>query len=260
MVLPILVLPATQWFGVNSPEPLARKRPFELYNRRRRREDGPRWQPMSRQRHRAALLKHWTPAAARCAPPPLPHPALTSRSGAGGRHLLAQGEALLRKLLRRRRDRLGLSRHDLVQVATGFDGHTLRAPAGPAAAVGFVLVSMYWEGCRHPLSLFARPLHPPTGLVRWLTGFTVQEQVDHGRVLLTQLAQEEQRMFEFAMHLIGRIDAMTVNHGRGLVLLPELLRMAELPNVSQNDIFTTSSHEESRTYVACEGAPKASST
>ncbi|HSW19127.1 MAG TPA: hypothetical protein VLJ86_18050 [Ramlibacter sp.] len=150
-----------------------------------------------------------------------------SRTSAGCRNLLAQCEALLRQLLRRRREALRLSRSDLAHVAAEFNGNTLRTPARCAAAIAFVLAGMYWGGSRHPLSLFATPLHPPTGLLRWLTRFSVQDQVDHGQLLLTRLAQEEQRMFEFALRLTERIDAMTGNRDRGLVMLPELLRLAE---------------------------------
>jgi hypothetical protein len=116
------------------------------------------------------------------------------------------------------------------------------------AAHAFVMSSMYWDGNRHPLALFAPPLHPPTGLVRWLMSFTVQDQVDHGQSLLTQLVREEQRMFKFALRLSRRIDVLTANRARGLVLLPELLKVAEASNVSQRDGFTTSAHEESTTY------------
>jgi hypothetical protein len=91
----------------------------------------------------------------------------------------------------------------------------------------------YWSGCRHPLFLFAQPLHPPTGLVRWLSSFTVKDQVDHGRLLLARLADEEQRMFDFAMTLTERIDAMTANRDRGFVLLPELLKLAESQDLSE---------------------------
>jgi hypothetical protein len=60
-----------------------------------------------------------------------------------------------------------------------------------------------------------------------LSSFTVQDQVDHGRLLMARLAEEEQRMFEFALRLTERIDAMTANRARGFALLPELLRLAE---------------------------------
>jgi hypothetical protein len=120
-----------------------------------------------------------------------------------------------------------LGRNELAPVALAFNGNTLRTQDRSTAARAFVLVSMYWNGCRHPLALFAQPLQPPTGLVRWLSSFTVQDQVDHGRLLMARLAEEEQRMFVFALRLTERIDAMTANRARGFALLPELLRLAE---------------------------------
>lgn len=251
MVLPILLLPATQWSNATPPEPTARNRPFHLSERAQRRSC-PRRQQAAPLPYRAALLNHWRLVAVLCAPPALEPLKQTSRSSAGCRNLLAQCESLLRQLLRRRRDRLGLSGHDLARVALAFDGQTLRAPAGPTATIAFLLASMYWEGCRHPLSLFASPLHPPTGLVRWLAGFTVQEQVERGRLLLILLAREEDRMFGFAHRLTAKIDGMTVSRNRGLVLLPELLRLAEKPRINQRDSFTTHGHEESRTYERTE--------
>lgn len=256
MVLPILVLPAEHWHGLDAPRPVERSRPGDLYRSGRRLRTGPRWREMSHQRYRSALLRHWTSTAAQWAPSPLSPLNVANRTSAGCRTLLAQCEALLRQLLRRRRVTLGLSRRDLVQIATGFDGATLHAPVSSAAATAFVLVSMYWHGCSHPLSLFAEPLHPPTGLVRWLTGFTVKDQVEHGVLLLTRLAQEEQRMFEFALRLTTRIDALTANRARGPVLLPELLKVAELTNAGQRDGITTVEHQESRTYVTGAHAPK----
>jgi hypothetical protein len=255
MVLPILVLPAALWHSVEASQPIERNRPVDLFKTKQRMDAGPRWQPSTEQRHRAKLLRHWMWTAAQCAPAPLPPMVVETRASAGGRNLLSQCEALLRHLARRRRDALGLSRNELVQVATGFDGHTLRVPSRSVAAHAFVMSSMYWDGHRHPLALFAPPLHPPTGLVRWLMSFTVQDQVDHGQSLLTQLAREEQRMFEFALRLTTRIDALTANRARGLVLLPELLKVAETPNVGQRDGFTTSTHEESTTYDDREPAP-----
>ena len=67
----------------------------------------------------------------------------------------------------------------LPRLADGFDSDSLRAaPTCSAPALAFVLASMYWSGCRHPRSLFVAPLRPATGLVRWLSRFCVQEQVD----------------------------------------------------------------------------------
>ena len=150
-----------------------------------------------------------------------------SRANLAGRNLLARCEALLRQLLRRRRRRLGISVGELMRGAAGYDGCMLRAPMPSLAATAFLLVSMYWCGCRHPAALFMVPLHPPTGLVRWLAGFTVQDQVDRGQLLLARLAEEEQRIFDFAQRLVAKMAAMGTSRCSGILLLPELLKIAE---------------------------------
>ncbi len=232
MVLPIIVL-ATPGHGLQPLAPPDRRRPVELWRSKSPRRSRPRSLPMSRHGHREAALRHWTPVTRRCLPPTLPPLAVCGRSSAGYGRLLGKCEALLRQLLRRRSNGLGLRRNELAPVALAFNGNTLRTQGRSTAARAFVLVCMYWNGCRHPLALFAQPLHPPTGLVRWLSRFTVQDQVDHGRLLLARLAEEEQRMFEFALRLTERIDAMTANRARGFALLPELLRLAETEEGSQ---------------------------
>jgi hypothetical protein len=35
---------------------------------------------------------------------------------------------------------------------------------------------MYWCGASHPTALFNKSLHPPTGLVRWISQFHVDQQ------------------------------------------------------------------------------------
>jgi hypothetical protein len=78
-----------------------------------------------------------------CAPAPLPPLVVKNRTSAGCRNLLAQCEVLLEQLLRRRRDTLGLSRGELMRVATGFDGQKMRAPSPSVAAHAFVLSSTH---------------------------------------------------------------------------------------------------------------------
>lgn len=56
------------------------------------------------------------------------------------------------------------------------------------------MVSLYWLVFRHPMSLQIRPLHPPTALVRWLAGFSLELQVDHGLQLMGLLPMEEERV------------------------------------------------------------------
>jgi hypothetical protein len=64
-------------------------------------------------------------------------------------------------------------------------------------AATWTLFAMYWCGARHPAALFQKPLHPPTGLVRWISQFHVVQQatqareiqalfVDHMRVTTSQ--------------------------------------------------------------------------
>jgi hypothetical protein len=108
---------------------------------------------------------------------------------------------------------------------------------------------MHWFGCSHPCSLFMAPMHPPTGLVRWMTYYTVQEQVDQGQQLLERLSLEVRRIDCFANALVLRILAMNPRHGRGVVLLPDLLKTAESADLNESGSFTTLRDQESMTYV-----------
>jgi len=248
MVLHILVPPTVRWHPPDKAPAAIRWRLFtnELCRRRRTgRRLG--W---SAKPSRSAMVAHWLPVARRCAPPPLAPLMARPRADACARTVLMQCEALLRQLLRRRRRALGLSRGELRRLAHGFDSGSLRAaPECSAPALAFVLSSMYWCGCCDPRSLFIAPLHPPTGLVRWLTGFCVQEQVDQGQQLLERLVLHEQRIDCFANALMLRIQAMTARHGRGAVLLPDLLKIAETVDINECGSITTCLHEESRTCV-----------
>ena len=86
---------------------------------------------------------------------------------------------------------------------------------------------MYWRGCRHPLALNTAQLHPPTALVRWLSRFTVQQQVDHGRQILQALAAEEARVHDLAFQLVPRMLPQRGAASRWIALLPDLLRAVE---------------------------------
>ena len=238
MVLHILVPPEVRWHPPDQASPAIRWRVFIGEWRRGRCKGGRlRW---SANRSRPALHAHWLPVARRCAPPPLASLVPGPLTDACARTVLRQCEALMRQLLRRRRRALGLSRGELLRLANGFDSDSLRAaPACSTQALAFVLASMYWCGCCHPRSLFIAPLHPPTGLVRWLTRFCVQEQVDHGQQLLERLVLEEQRIDRFANALMLRIEAMTARNDRGMVLLPDLLRVAESVDLHESGSITT---------------------
>jgi len=83
---------------------------------------------------------------------------------------------------------------------------------------------MYWRGCRHPLALGTAQPHPPTALVRWLSRFTVQQQVDHGRQILDALVAEKVRVHDFALQVVGRMLLQRGAQSRWVALLPDLLR------------------------------------
>jgi len=90
-----------------------------------------------------------------------------------------------------------------------------------------LLCAMYWRGCRHPLALDAAQLHPPTTLVRWLSRFTVQQQVDHGRQILDALVAEEARVHDFALQVVRRMLPQRGAQSHWVALLPDLLRCVE---------------------------------
>jgi hypothetical protein len=54
----------------------------------------------------------------------------------------------------------------------------------------------------------------------------LQDQVEQGQVLFIRLAEEERRIFAFALRLVERMREMGANHHRGTALLPELLKVA----------------------------------
>lgn len=148
------------------------------------------------------------------------------------RDLLRRGETLLKRLLRRRQRASGVSPSALALLASTFDTRTWRVTVEPAQreALAFMLVSMYWRGCRHPASLSCPPLHPSTALVRWISRFPVNRQVVHGREILDLFAAEEARIHDFACQLVDRLLPKTTTLTRAVPLLPEMLRAIEARN------------------------------
>ena len=57
--------------------------------------------------------------------------------------------------------------------------------ADPAA---WALFAMYWCGASHPAAMFNKSLHPPTGLVRWISQFHVDQQRTRVREIQEQFA------------------------------------------------------------------------
>jgi hypothetical protein len=60
--------------------------------------------------------------------------------------------------------------------------------------------------------------------VRWLSRFTVQQQVDHGRQILDLLVAEEARVHDFALQVVRRMLPQRGAQSRWVALLPDLLR------------------------------------
>ena len=96
-----------------------------------------------------------------------------------GVSLLGTCEWLLRKRLRQ--DWALLDNAMRAQVLTLAKRFKTDAPVAAANdltvdAAAWTLFAMYWCGASHPAALFNKSLHPPTGLVRWISQFHVDQQ------------------------------------------------------------------------------------
>ena len=78
-------------------------------------------------------------------------------------------EVLCKQLLRRWRVHPRDLRHRTATVARScnLDG-AVRAEQGDRMAIAWMMLAMHWRGISHPVGLLSSPLHPPTGLVRWM--------------------------------------------------------------------------------------------
>lgn len=164
-------------------------------------------------------------------PPPLVPVAWRSRTSSDFHTLLRDAASVLNSLMQRRLRGLGLGPGMLTALASSFNAHRwrLKVEAAQQEALVLLLCIMYWRGCRHPEALDSTPLHPPTALVRWLSRFTVQRQVDHGRQILEALVAEETRVHEFASELVRRMLPKRGAPSKWVALLPDLLKAVEPP-------------------------------
>jgi hypothetical protein len=83
-----------------------------------------------------------------------------------------------------------------------------------------LLAAMYWNGCRHPKALWCEPLHPATGVVRWLSGFDVVEQSEDARYILAKLAARVGWIEYESLKLVREMR----DKRRVVAMLPELLQ------------------------------------
>lgn len=137
--------------------------------------------------------------------------------------LLASAEWLMRRRLRQSWGALPSGdRHALLHAMRGFDPSrpTIEVTEAQKGGVAWLLAAMHWSGCRHPAALRCEPLHPPTGLVRWLSMFDVRRQVECAGEIQVALVR---RMAAVEKRSQWLIDEM-LHRGSGVALLPELLR------------------------------------
>ena len=179
---------------------------------------------------RDELMRHWR---RRCAAwPQPPPPALIewcSRRCSDFRTLLSDAELTLKSLMRRRRRTESIHARTLSALAKTFDIHRwrLNVDAAQPEALAVLLCIMYWRGFRNPAYIDAASRHAATGLVRWLSRFTVRQQLDHGRQILSALAAEEARVNAFALQLARRMVGLRGPSPRRVTLLPNLLKRVE---------------------------------
>lgn len=96
-----------------------------------------------------------------------------------GVSLLATCEWLLRKRLRQEWALLDTAKRARVLILVKRfkrEAPVVEAIDLAADAAAWTLFAMYWRGASHPAALFNKSLHPPTGLVRWISQFHVDQQ------------------------------------------------------------------------------------
>ncbi|CAN7774328.1 hypothetical protein LJR084_007791 [Variovorax sp. LjRoot84] len=111
--------------------------------------------------------------------------------------LLRSAEWLLRALLRKSRSKLPRGeRRAWLEAMRRFDPIEPMVVLAPEQVRGaaWLLAAMHWCGFRHPGALHCKPLHPPTGLVRWLSTFDVCRQMDRPVDIMRSLVLEMERV------------------------------------------------------------------
>ena len=138
-------------------------------------------------------------------------PQVSDRESADyGGSLLATCEWLLRKRLRQEWALLcRVDRSQALALVSRFkrDCPIISASDLVADAAAWALFAMYWCGASHPAALFNKSLHPPTGLVRWISQFHVDQQRTRVREIQEHFA-----------HYLG------VTRGRSDVLVRRMLK------------------------------------
>ena len=127
-------------------------------------------------------------------------------------NLYGDCEWLLRLRLRQRWGRLRhVERVQIGAMAQRFNwtNPVCEASALNSAAAVWMLCAMYWCGVRHPASLCQKPLHPPTGLMRWISGFHTDQQAMQAREIHRQLDRDMSAMAVRCEWLVRRMMKAT---------------------------------------------------
>lgn len=201
MVLPIIVpgadFQAYAWAGQYVPDPkrvlkpVCRQRPcvknalpMDAASQRERLVSY--WQAIARTRPLSSLR----PTSTRLE---LSHAVEDGATGSLGRgaNLLGGCEWQLRRSLRAQW--AGLCQTERIQVHAVVDRFVWSSPVFEVAtitgdAAAWMLFAMVSCGSSHPASLFQKPLHPPTGLVRWISRFRVDQQTTQAEEIQRRLA------------------------------------------------------------------------
>jgi len=178
--------------------------------------------PISPDAARQLLVHHWRsllgpPAPAICQstnvastlPTAIRASSVADESSA---NLSGDCEWLLRLRLRQRWDSLCYrERLQVNAVAEDFNwtNPVCEASALTSTAATWMLCAMYWCGVRHPASLHQKPLHPPTGLVRWISGFHTDQQATQAHEIQGQLDREMSAMSVRCEWLVRRMVETT---------------------------------------------------
>jgi hypothetical protein len=138
-----------------------------------------------------------------------------------GGNLLGGCEWLLRLTLRDQW--AGLCHVERVQVHAVVDHFPWQSPVFEVAtitvnAAAWMLFAMYWSGSSHPASLFQKPLHPPTGLVRWVSGFRLEQQTTQADDIQRRLASD----LRVAAHQCGLLVRRMAMKAGQVALLREI--------------------------------------
>ncbi|QQX89669.1 hypothetical protein JJQ59_34600 (plasmid) [Cupriavidus necator] len=217
MALPILVLELSE--------------PTRAYVRIPRKRRAAAFQPPPTN-ERDELIRHWRQLLGLPAPiansgrsQALALNAWTSEVMAGGdsRELLHDSEHLTRLLMRRAWANVPRRQRRMIRRAVlcfDPDKPAIKVAAAQINAAAWLLAAMHWSGCRHPNALWCKPLHPLTGVVRWLSGFDVVEQHEHSREILAKLAERVGWVEWQSRQLVAVMKAKR----RVVALLPELLQ------------------------------------